>query len=131
MTQKELNTKIETDFMPAYYELKERKNDLIDTHRSAIGTLEYNFTTIPKNYPLGNLIDKSLMDYELKNKGTETVRSFEAYQTKNLPVVQKSTSLLEEKSYTRVRTKTGFVNIVVILYGILNIGMILAMAIMK
>ncbi|MBQ9792669.1 MAG: sporulation protein YqfD, partial [Clostridia bacterium] len=57
-----------------YYELKERKNDLIDTHRSAIGTLEYNFTTIPKNYPLGNLIDKSLMDYELKNKGTETVR---------------------------------------------------------
>ena len=99
-----------------------------EDNKILIGNIETLIATLPKETVLGNLVNQKLDEYfeitkkigDSKGKGMVL-----ELKNKNVPSI-----IPEEEAPTR-SSKAAFINIAIILYGVLNIGIILAIALMK
>lgn len=114
-------------FMSLYFNVKETMQSLTEENKILISNIDTLVAAIPKDTAIGSIVNKKLDDYlELtKTMGDEKGKTMAlVLKNKNLP------SLIEEEPPVSLN-KAGYVNIVILLYGLINIGMIVAMAIMK
>lgn len=117
-----------TNYMNLYFSVKDSFRYLTEDNKMLIGKIELNIAETPKDSPTGKLINQKLDEYfeitkemgDSKGKGMVL-----ELKNKNLPAV-----VPEEEQFTR-SSKAAFVNIAIIIYGVLNIGIILAIALMK
>lgn len=117
-----------TNYMNLYFSVKDSFQYLIEDNKILIGKIETLIATLPKETILGSLVNQKLDEYfeitkeigDKKGKGMVL-----ELKNKNVPAV-----IPEEEIPTR-SSKAAFVNIAIILYGVLNIGFILAIALMR
>ena len=122
-----LDTEV-TDYMNLYFSIKDSFHFLTEDNKILIGNIETLIATLPKETVLGNLVNQKLDEYfeitkkigDSKGKGMVL-----ELKNKNVPSI-----IPEEEAPTR-SSKAAFINIAIILYGVLNIGIILAIALMK
>ena len=116
-----------TNYMNLYFSIKDSFSYLIEDNKILIGNIETLIATLPKETALGTLVNQKLDEYfeitkefgDTKGKGMVL-----ELKDKNVPAI------IPEEEHTRT-SKAAFVNIAIILYGVLNIGIILAIALMK
>lgn len=116
-----------SNYMNLFFRVKEEFSTLTEDNKILVSNIENLMASLPKETAIGSLINKKLDEYyELtKTMGDEKGKTMAlVLKNKNLP------SLIEEEDTVRMG-KAGYVNIAILLYGILNIGMIIAIAIMK
>lgn len=116
-----------SNYMSLFFRVKEEFSTLTEDNKILVSNVENLMANLPKETAIGSLINKKLDEYyELtKTMGDEKGKTMAlVLKNKNLP------SLIEEEDTVRMG-KAGYVNIAILLYGILNIGMIIAIAIMK
>ena len=117
-----------TNYMNLYFSVKDSFHYLIEDNKILVGNIETLIATLPKETQIGKLINQKLDEYfeitkeigDSKGKGMVL-----ELKNKNLPA-----TIPEEEQVTR-SSKAAFVNIAIIIYGVLNIGIILAIALMK
>ena len=118
-----------TDYMNLYFNVKDSFHYLIEDNKILIGNIETLIATLPKETVLGNLVNQKLDEYfeitkeigDSKGKGMVL-----ELKNKNVPAI-----LPEEEMPITRSSKAAFINIAIILYSVLNIGIILAIALMK
>ena len=117
-----------TNYMNLYFSAKDSFSELIEDNKILIGNLETLIATLPKETMLGTLINRKLDEYfeitkeigDSKGKGMVL-----ELKNKNVPAI-----IPKEETPTK-SSRAAFINIAIILYGVLNIGIILAIALMK
>ena len=117
-----------TDYMNLYFSIKDSFQYLIEDNKILIGNIETLIATLPKETIVGSLVNQKLDEYfeitkeigDTKGKGMVL-----ELKNKNVPAI-----MPEEEMPVR-SSKAAFVNIAIIIYGVLNIGIILAIALMK
>lgn len=127
LDKEQLNNQI-TNYMNLYFSVKDSFHYLTEDNKILIGSLETMIASLPKETPIGSLINQKLDEYfeitkeigDTKGKGMIL-----ELKNKNVPSI-----IPEEELVTRSR-KAAFVNVAIILYAVLNIGIILAIALMK
>jgi len=113
-------------FMDLYFQAKENFSNLTEDNKILISNIENRIATIPKDNLIGNTISTKLDEYlELtKTLGDEKGKSLAlTLKNKNYPTI-----IEENQVYL---PKAGFINTAILIYGIINIGIILAIALMK
>lgn len=127
LDKEQLNNQL-TNYMNLYFSVKESLHYLTEDNKILIGSLETLIASLPKETPIGTLINQKLDEYfeitkeigDTKGKGMVL-----ELKNKNLP-----TMIPEEEPLMKSK-KAAFVNVAIILYAVLNIGFILAIALMK
>ena len=127
MNKEMLDNKI-TNYMNLYFSVKDSFQYLIEDNKILVGNIETLIATLPKETQIGKLINQKLDEYfeitkeigDSKGKGMIL-----ELKNKNVPA-----TIREEEKPVR-SSKAAFVNIAIIIYGVLNIGIILAIALMK
>ena len=117
-----------TDYMNLYFIIKYSFHYLTEDNKILTGNIETLIATLPKETLLGKVINQKLDEYfeatkqigDSKGKGMVL-----ELKNKNVP------SILPEESAPSRSSKAAFINIAIVLYGVLNIGIILAIALMK
>ena len=125
LNKEDLENKI-TNYMNLYFSVKDSFTNLTEDNKILISNIENMIASLPKESVIGNIVNKKLDEYfELTKTIGDTKGKTMALVLKNkhLP------SLIEEDE--PVRAKAGFINMAILLYGILNIGIILAIAFMR
>lgn len=126
LNKEELENNI-TNYMNLYFSIKESFSDLTEDNKILISSIENLIATLPKETILGSIVNAKLDEYfeMTKTIGDEKGKTMAlVLKNKNLP------SLIEEEAPTRY-PKAGYINIAILIYGIINIGIILAIAFMK
>ncbi len=116
--------------MNRYFNAKDNAHLLIEENKILLEQIEYDITTIPVGIPLKDLIDKKLDEYANKNKelgNTGNVLFVDDLKQQANPLALTRT---KNESYP-LSSKAAFVNIAILLYGILNVGVILALALIR
>lgn len=116
-----------SNYMNLYFSIKDAFSTLTEDNKILVSNIENMIASLPKETAIGSIVNTKLDEYlELtKTMGDEKGKAMAlVLKNKNLP------SLIEEEPKVKM-TKAGFINIAILLYGILNIGMIVAMAIMR
>ncbi len=108
-------------YMDCYFDAVDNAHYLDEYNRNLIKRVELGIANIPENSELKHLINKKLDEYYDKNKHLGNTESM---------------NIADELKLTRTKkenlpAKSGFVNIAILLYGIINIGVIVAIALMK
>lgn len=121
-----------TDYMNLYFSVIDSSNILIENNQILIGTIKDLIGTLPKETLIGQIVNKKLDEYRKETEKSEksrgeTSRVLELTKP-NLPVIIPEGNEEEQKSYS---SRAAFVNIAIIIYGALNIGIILAIALLK
>ena len=122
----ELELKV-SNYMSLYFSIKESFSLLTEDNKIFISNMETLIATTPKETAIGAIVNKKLDEYlELtKTIGDEKGKTMAlVLKNKNLP------SLIEEDVPVRI-TKAGYINIAILLYGMINIAFIVAVALMK
>lgn len=115
-------------FTKRYYEGVNNKNLLCEAANLSLGYFATNIMGpyedgVMENGPIKESMDNAKKEYTLEHPESKT-KSLERTLT-NFPI----TTTPEEKSIVPV--KAGFINLAILIYGLINIGVILAIAIMK
>lgn len=116
-----------TDYMNLYFSIKDSFHYLTEDNKILIGNIETLIATLPKETILGSIVNQKLDEYfeitkkvgDSKGKGMVL-----ELKSKNIP------AMIEEEQPIR-SSKAAYINIAIVLYGVLNIGIILAIALMK
>ena len=114
------------NYLKLYFKIKESFNNLTEDNKILISNIDNLIATIPHDTAIGNYINKKLDEYyELtKTIGDEKGKSMAlVLKNKNLP------SLIEEEPIKI--GKAGFINVAILIYGLINIGIIIAIALLK
>ncbi len=126
MNNNELKNEIETN-MNRYFKAKDNFNLLTEDNKMLVNRVETTLATLPENSAIKKIVDNKIDEYSehTKNLG----------DTKNLNIAY---DLKQETALVRVRknnppesSRAAFINVAILLYGVLNIGFILAIALMK
>jgi len=124
LNKEELENDI-TNYMNLYFNVKDSFSHLTEDNKILVSNIETMIASLPKESVIGKIVNTKLDEYfELtKTLGDTKGKSMAlVLKNKNLP------SLIEEEP---VKSKAGFINIAILLYGICNIGIIIAIAFMK
>lgn len=116
-----------TNYMNLYFSMKESFHSLVDDNKILLNNIETLIATLPKETLIGTIVNNKLDAYleMTKTMGDEKGKTMAlTLKNKNLP------SLIEEEEPMTL-PKAGYINIAILLYGIINIGIILAIAFMK
>ena len=120
-----------TDYMNLYFSTQDSFQYLTEDNKILIANIETMIATLPKDTLIGQIVNKKLDEYLEEKEKSEgrgaTTRVLELTKP-NLPVIIPEGNEEEQKSYS---SRAAFVNIAIIIYGVLNIGVILAIALLK
>ncbi|MBE6154459.1 MAG: hypothetical protein E7163_02660 [Firmicutes bacterium] len=112
-------------YMKLYFEAKENFNKLTDDNKMLITNIEIMIASMPKETIMGTIVNNKLDEYFRLTQtigDTQGKAMIRELKNKNLP------SLIED---VPPKTKAGFINFAILLYGILNIGFIIATALLR
>ena len=127
LDKEQLNNQI-TNYMNLYFSVKDSSHYLTEDNRILIGSLDTLIANLPKETPIGLLINQKLDEYfEITKEIGDTKGKGMVLELKNKNVP----AIIPEEEPTRKLGKAAFVNVAIILYAVLNIGIILAIALMK
>ena len=125
----ELESKI-INHMNLYFKAKDSFQYLTEDNKARIGRVNLAIAEIPKDSIKGQIVNNEIDKYlDITKKIGDTKGLKAAQKAKE----QSSLALVRVKEEKQVpySSKAAFVNIAIILYGVLNIGFILAIALMK
>ncbi len=109
--------------MDRYYKMKEESHRLNEPNKILLGQIEDTMANLPDNSNIKKMINANLEEHDRAfNTGINNTAELPMVRKRMLPTVQK-----EQKLFTRA----GFINAAILLYGMVNIGIIVAIAIMK
>lgn len=122
-----LDAKI-TNYMNLYFSIKDSFSYLIEDNKILVGNIETLIATLPKETVVGSLVNEKLDEYfEITKEIGDSKGKGMVLELKN-----KNVPAIIPENETRARSsKAAFINIAIIIYSVLNIGIILAIAIMK
>lgn len=126
LNEEELKNQI-TNYMNLYFSIKDSFNALTEENKILISNVDNLITTLPKETIVGSLVNKKLDEYF---EMTKTIGD-EKGTTMALVLKNKNQPSLIEEDVPTYYPKAGYINIAILIYGIINIGIILAIAFMK
>ncbi len=126
MPNEMLKHEIDTN-MDRYFKAKDNFNLLTEDNKMLVGKVESYIANLPENSAIKALIDEKLDTYSSETKSLGDTKSMNlAYDLKQGQALVRTKK--EEHHYS---SRAAFINIAILLYGTLNIGFILAVALMK
>lgn len=119
-----LKNKVEKG-MDLYFEMKENQHILNEPNKMLLAQVE-NVMAELNNNAIKSYIDNRLESYD-------QTHDVGYNNTANIPIIKESHPLVRTRTNPEVvKTQSaGFINAAILLYGIINIGIILAIAFMK
>ncbi len=115
-------------YMDTYFNAKDNSEYLTSDNRMLLGQVEMNIATLPENSPLKGLINNKIDDFYATTK--ELGKTTSMHNADVLRQQDGQTRMLV-KSEAPKSSRAAFINVAVLLYGILNIGFIIAIAFLK
>ncbi len=126
MTDIDLKHEIDVG-MERYFNAKDNFNLLTEDNKMLIGKAEQYIANLPEGSEIKALIDHKLDTYSEKSRNLGDTKNMNlAFNLKQEQALVRTKK--EEHPYS---SRAAFVNIAILIYGILNIGFILAIALMK
>ena len=127
MENKELTTEIKKQ-MARYFRAKDKFHLLTDENKMIVARVENSIAALPENSVIKPAIDKEIDSYFAETK--------ELGDTKNMAIADKikqesGMALVRKKEEHPLSSRAAFINVAILIYGVLNIGFILAIALMK
>lgn len=121
------NLKKVNDYMNTYFKMKDNFNRLTDNNKSLVAMTENSIALLPKSSIMEQWITQKINEYF---EMTKTIGD-EKGTTMALVLKNKNQPSLIEEDVPNYYPKAGYINIAILIYGIINIGIILAIAFMK
>ena len=116
-----------TNYMNLYFSVKDSFSYLIEENKILVGNIETLIATLPKDTALGKIVNQKLDEYfEITKEIGDSKGKGMVLELKN-----KNVPAIIEEEYQGRSSKAAFINIAIVLYSVLNIGIILAIALMK
>ena len=115
-------------YMELYFSAKDSISTLTEDNKSLLGNIEVLIASLPKDSLIGKTVNEKLDEYFARtkelgdSKGKGMVLEL---KNKNLPAIT------EEVPDIKTSSRAAYINVAILLYGILNIGVIIAIAFMK
>lgn len=110
--------------MEKYYKMKEQAHRLNEPNKMLIGQTEDTMANLPENSNIKKMINTNLEEHDRAyNTGINN--------TKELMVVPQNYPVLVRKQEEKSFNRAGFINAAILLYGMINVGIIVAIALMK
>lgn len=115
-------------YMELYFSAKDSISTLTEDNKSLLGNIEVLIASLPKDSLMGKTVNEKLDEYFARtkelgdSKGKGMVLEL---KNKNLPAIT------EEVPDIKTSSRAAYINVAILLYGILNIGVIIAIAFMK
>lgn len=113
--------------MKRYFNAKDNFNLLTEDNKMLIGKVEQYIANLPEGSEIKTLINEQIDEYSSETKSLGDTKSMNlAYDLK-----QGQALVRVKKENTEYSSRAAFINIAILLYGVLNIGFILATALLK
>ncbi len=114
-------------YMDLYLKVKEKSNVLTEENNMLVGQTDFYISTLPENSEVKNQINDRIDHYYASTK---------EFNKKNLGTADElkqgiTRKLVKVEDPIPNSSRAAFINIAILLYGMLNIGMIIAIAVMK
>jgi len=111
------------NYMTKYYRMKDESHRLNEPNKMLLGQIEDTMANLPENSNIKRIINSNLEEHDRAfNTGVNNTMELPTVRKRMLPAIQK-----EDKIFSRA----GFINAAILLYGMINIGIIVAIAIMR
>jgi len=114
--------------MDTYFKAKDHANLLTEENRILIGQVESMIVNLAPNTVMKNFIDEKIDNYFQATK--ELGKTNELNNADSLKQAVPRLALVKAEDI-KVSSKAAFINVAILLYGVINIGFILAVALMK
>lgn len=117
-----------SSYMDTYFNSKDNSQYLTSDNQMLLGQVEMHIASLPTTSPLKKIIDTKIDNYYATTKELGKTNS-----------MNNADELRQQANPTRMLIKTeapkssrsAFINVAVLLYGIINIGFIIAIAFLK
>ena len=121
-----------SNYMNLYFTAQDSFHNLTDFNKNRLESIKITIASLPKTTPMGISINLKLDEYFEITKNIGDTRNMnetdELRQGNALVRIKNETTALVP---TKTSSRAAFVNISILLYGVINIGLILALALMK
>ncbi|MDE5539890.1 MAG: hypothetical protein K2J20_05335 [Bacilli bacterium] len=115
-------------YLNAYFEAKGNAQKLTGPNLALIGQVEANIAALPQDSEMKKIINSNIDDYfaQTKKQGQITDMNNADQLRQEGPKLA-----LVKKETEGIKSRAAFINVAILIYGIANIGIILAIAFMK
>ncbi len=114
--------------MQVYFKAKENNRYLTEDNKILVSNTEYYISSIPNNHPFKQVINNEINNYYLKAK--ELGQTENRNNADELRQTGQTRALVKQEEVSPSR-RAAFINVAILIYGSLNIGFILAIALLK
>ena len=123
----ELNNRIKEN-MQLYFKAKDGFQYLTEDNKILVGQVENYIAILPSENPVKKTIDGELDKYFSK---TKEVGDLSGMQIADDLRQTQPLALVREKKEEKPSSRAAFINIAILLYGMVNVGFIIAMALIR
>ncbi|MCM1053190.1 MAG: hypothetical protein NC483_04375 [Ruminococcus sp.] len=114
--------------MQVYFKAKENSRYLTEDNKILVSNTEYYISSIPNSHPFKQVINNEINTYYLKAK--ELGQAENRNNADELRQTGQTRALVKQEEMAPSR-RAAFINVAILIYGSLNIGFILAIALLK
>lgn len=115
--------------MQQYFKAKDNFQYLTEDNKILVGQVENYIGILPPDNPVKQTIDEELDRYFSTTKELGDTKNMQIAD--NLRQQTAPLALVRTKPEDKVSSKAAFINVVILLYGMLNIGFIVAVALIR
>lgn len=115
--------------MRVYFNAKEKSRYLTEDNKILVSNTEYYISMVPNNHPMKQLINQEINNYYARAK--ELGQNENRSNADELRQKDQTRALVKKEESIVGSRRSAFINIAILIYGSLNIGFIIAIALLK
>ncbi len=115
-------------YMNTYFNAKDNSQYLTSDNQMLLGQVEMNIAALPDASPLKGMINNRIDEFYATTK--ELGKTTSMHNADKLRQQEGQTRMLVKNEHPK-SSRAAFINVAVLLYGIVNIGFIIAIAFLK
>ena len=117
-------------YMNTYFKAKDNSSLLTEDNKVLLSQVEFYIASMSEQAEIKKLIDEIIDDQLADTKKLGDVKNLAIADDLKQQQVQVR-SLVKKEEYPLASKRAAFINIAILLYGIINVGLVLAIALLK
>ena len=117
-------------YMDTYFKAKDNSSLLTEDNKVLLSQVEFYIASMSEQAEIKKLIDEIIDDQLADTKKLGDVKNLAIADDLKQQQVQVR-SLVKKEEYPLASKRAAFINIAILLYGIINVGLVLAIALLK
>ena len=117
-------------YMDTYFKAKDNSSLLTEDNKVLLSQVEFYIASMSEQADIKKFIDEIIDDQLADTKKLGDVKNLAIADDLKQQQVQVR-SLVKKEEYPLASNRAAFINIAILLYGIINVGLVLAIALLK